>query len=277
MILMMAALTLVGGCKSSDDDPDHKENPFGGQNETNYVVQSTNGTPNWSVDWTDNDPIPSWGEVNTQNYETWAIYMIKLEDELAQYASIDDMMAVFVDGELRAFANPAVEPGKNTLEQDVFFLLKVYGNENEHKDIKLDVKYYSTKLQHLFFVRTTLSFESEKIYGVDNDLNLKVSLGASKYPFMGTIWINRTPAENNPVKLNHNDIIAAFVGDECRGCAYLDDNMIENNCLEVSVFLKEQGEKVTLRYFSSEESKIFTFKETIQPNGFLSNSINATF
>ena len=132
-------------------------------------------------------------------------------------------------------------------------------------------------LHHLFSIRSLLDFESEVIYGKDKDLEVPLLIGSSKYPFKGILSINRIPAKERPVALSTDDMIAAFVGDECRGVSHLDNSMIEYNSLVVDAYLRQQEEPVTLRYYSAAENKVYSFMHVFKPNGYLSLSINATF
>ena len=96
------------------------------------------------------------------------------------------MMAIFVNGELRGFANPAITPGEDRLGDKVYFILKVYGNENEVSSFtNFDLKYYSCNLRQLFNCSWQYPFEAEKVYGVDYDLNVFLMDGSTKYPKAG--------------------------------------------------------------------------------------------
>lgn len=265
LTMMMAALTLMWGCSSSHDDED--DNIFGGtgaMDVTNYLIQKVNGDPGWEVDMRSNDDPPSWSEVETKNYEAWAIYMLNIEPELAKYASVDDMMAIFVDGELRGFANPAITPGEDALGDKVYFILKVYGNENETSVMNYDLKYYNCKLRQLFNYPWEFPFESEMIYGVEYDLNVCLIAGSTKYPKVGELCIKFKSSKNGELQLREGDKLAVFVDDECRRVVTVDDEMEDDEEVSFKAFLSKDEELATLRYYSSWDDVVLTFKETFK-------------
>lgn len=262
---MMAALTLMWGCSSSHDDED--DNIFGdtgAMDVTNFLIQRVNGDPGWEVDMQFNDDPPLWSEVETKNYETWAIYMLNIEPELAKYASVDDMMAVFVNGELRGFANPAITPGEDSLGEKVYFILKVYGNENEASVMNYDLKYYSCKLRQLFNYSWEYPFAPEMIFGVDYDLNVYLTVGSTKYPKVGELCINFKSSKDSDLQLHEGDKLAVFVGDECRRVISVDDEMEDEEEVTFKAFLSKDEEMATLRYYSVWDNVVLTFKETFK-------------
>ena len=117
MIVLLASLVL-GAC-SSDSDSNGNE-----PKNTGYTETIVSEAPVWAIDWTNNQERPNWTEPIGSNYENSTILKVQIEEALMSYASKDDLLAIFINGELRGMAAPAQtlsgqsEPGK--------FLLKAW-------------------------------------------------------------------------------------------------------------------------------------------------------
>ncbi len=174
-------------------------------------------------------------------------------------------MAIFVNGELRGFANPAITPGEDRLGDKVYFILKVYGNENEVSSFtNFDLKYYSCNLRQLFNCSWQYPFEAEKVYGVDYDLNVFLMDGSTKYPKAGNLCVKFKSSENGDLQLHEGDKLAVFVGDECRRVITVDDEMEDDEEVSFKAFLSKDEELATLRYYSFWDDVVLTFKETFK-------------
>ena len=246
-ISILLAGLFLGACSSDDE----KEN-------TSYTVKGSDAVPSWQMDWSYNQQRPDWQTPQASDYENWAVLMVKIEDTLQPYISGDDMMAVFVDGEMRSLASPAVNLSSEETTYSSYFLLKVYGNETQEKLLDIKLCYYNSRLRHIFTRTTQINYQPDEIYGVDEDIIPQFTLGAEKYPVVVNVQIDGiiakaglTPAED--------DICAAFVGEECLGVASL---TIDN--LTLTIFGHQQDEVVTLKYYRAEEKKIYTFPDAIK-------------
>ena len=69
---------------------------------------------------------------------------MQIEDALKAYASDGDLMALFVNGEIRALAKPAVSVGGGTATGK--FLMKAYGNETGSETVNMSVEPLLTKV-----------------------------------------------------------------------------------------------------------------------------------
>lgn len=162
-IILLAALTFMWGCGSDDDNfetPEPEPEPGKGLTWT-----KTEGTPDWNIDWSGDDAPPNWTDPNPGKYETWMILMVRLEPELAKYSTEDDMMAVFINGELRALSHPSVAKGDE--KGEVAFILKVYGNEASDQRYTMSLSYYNYKLHQTFTLTGEQMFVAEFVYGVN--------------------------------------------------------------------------------------------------------------
>lgn len=246
-ISILLAGLFLGACSSDDE----KEN-------TSFTVEESEAVPSWQMDWSYNQQRPDWQTPETSDYENWAVLLVKMEDILQPYISSDDMMAVFVDGELRSLASPAINLDSEELSYSSYFLLKVYGNETGEKLLDIKLCYYNSRLHHIFTRYAQIDYQADEIYGVDEDIIPQFTLGAEKYPVVINVQVDGiiakaglTPAED--------DICAAFVGDECLGVTSL---TIDNSIL--TIFGHQQDEVVTLKYYCAEEKKIYTFPNAIK-------------
>ena len=109
--------------------------------------------PEWQIDWSNDQERPDWTEPDGSLYENWTILMVQMEEALQPYVSEDDMMAIFINGELRGLASPAT-----TVDGDqtgtAMFLMKAYGNESSKERVNISLQYYSHRLKlYLHIVR----------------------------------------------------------------------------------------------------------------------------
>ena len=244
MFALLASLVL-GAC-SSDGDDDNSNVAF---TET-AVIEA----PVWKIDWSNNQERPNWTEPNGSSYENWTILKVQLEETLKAYASDGDLLALFVNGEMRGLATPAVPVGSEQAATGKF-LLKVYGNETGPGTVNMSLQYYSSTLKHLFALTADITLDSDETTGVDEDFIPKFTLGPSKYPVVMAFDGKATLAKAG-IKPAAGDLVSAFVGDECRGvCASPAEN------LTWVVYGRQEGESLTVKYYQAATGKLFTFPE----------------
>ena len=128
LMSMLLASLVLGACSSGDSNSDDNGNGKGNGNNPAYTETILSEPPTWQIDWSYNQERPSWTEPDATLYENWTILKVLIEDELKPYTSEGDMMALFVNGELRGMATPAVIVGSNQVENGKF-VMKAWGNE----------------------------------------------------------------------------------------------------------------------------------------------------
>ena len=244
MFVLLASL-ILGACSSSDDDDNG-----GGNKNAGYTETTVTEAPAWAIDWSFNQERPNWTEPDVSLYENWTILKVQIEEELQPYVSEGDMMAVFINGELRGMTTPA------TLEDETLtnkFLLKVYGNETGTETVHMSLQYYCQKLNQIFTLSDNIKLDSDQTTGIDEDFIPDFIFGSAKYPvvmlFDAEYLLDKANIE--PAK---GDLLAAFVGSECRGVdtpTFIDESLY--------VFGREEGETVTLKYYQAATNKVFTF------------------
>ena len=84
-IFYIAAILLAGlamGACDSDDDSNSSKG---------FTLENTTMAPTWQMDWNFNQEVPQWQEPQSQSYENWVVILVKIEPELQEYTSKDDL------------------------------------------------------------------------------------------------------------------------------------------------------------------------------------------
>ena len=173
-----------------------------------------------------------------------------LQDELKEFSTDDDLMAVFIDDECRTV--PTV---RNVDEKgNIYFMLKIRGN-NTDRDVILSLHYYCASLHQLFTLQGEERFATEHTYGVNQDFTPPLLMGSTKYPVQTMLTVNMP--ENPYITASEGDFVAAFVGNECRGVGTLGKPF--------TLFRTSTNESVLLRYYSTENDAVYSMKQLILP------------
>ena len=245
MSILLASL-ILGACSSDDDKT------------VAYTTTTLSEAPAWQIDWSYNQELPDWTEPDASAYENWTILKVQIEPALLPYASEGDLMALFVNGEIRALARPAfnVSTGKTSNGK---FLMKAYGNETDTETVHMSLQYYSDQLKHLFTLSDDINLDSDETIGIDEDFIPEFTSGSAKYPAVKTVAVEGllakaglTPAPGNTV--------GAFAGEECRGKAVLS----ETGVTSMVVYGHNAGEALTLKYYEAATGQLFTLTETVK-------------
>ena len=251
MYLAVALLaSLVLGACSSDDDNDSKSAP--------YTETTVSEAPVWQIDWNYNQECPDWQKPDGSLYQNWTTMMVQIEDALKPYVSEGDLMALFVNGELRGLASPAVAVGGSQTGSSKF-LMKAYGNETGTETVNASLQYYSQTLKHLFTLSDRITMDSDESIGIDEDYIPQFTLGSAKYPVLKTVNVEPmltkagiTPAQGNQV--------GALVGDECRGTATLTASGIT----PIVIYGRSAGESLTLKYYDAAKGVLYTIPDAVK-------------
>lgn len=245
---MLAAL--VCACSSDDDNTP-----------TGYTVETVSEAPAWQVDYSGSESRPDWQEPNTGDYENWSILLVQLEDALKPYVSNDDLMALFIGGQLRGLTSPAVSQGTGSENDKGSFVLKAYGNEADQNVVSVTLSYYCSQLKQMFSRTVEMRYEMGKVYGLDEDLIPQFTLSAAKYPVLMHLMIMSADLSLEDVTIANGDMLAAFVGSECRGVYTLDANLLDTP-VTMTVFGRREGEAYTLKYYNAATQRVYTINKT---------------
>ena len=242
MFILLASLVL-GACSSDNDGP--------------YTVKSLDEAPNWHVDWNNDQARPNWTEPDASLYENWTILKVQIEDELKPYVSEGDLMALFVNGEMRGLASPAVNAADGQTAGGKF-LMKAYGNEDGSETVNMTLQYYNQQLKHIFTLSADITLDSDETTGIDEDFIPEFIYGSAKYPVQMTITPETILSRFN-IKTTSGNMVAAFVGEECRGTATIS----ASGATSLLVHCRFEGELITLKYFDAAESKLYTIRDIV--------------
>lgn len=246
MLVLLSSL-ILGACSSNDDD------------DANAVYsEEVSQAPEWQIDWSNNQERPNWTEPDGSLYENWTILMVQMEEALQPYVSEDDMMAIFINGELRGLASPAT-----TVDGDqtgtAMFLMKAYGNESSKERVNISLQYYSQQLKHLFTLSDNLSLDSDVTTGTDEDYIPQFTFGSAKYPVVKTVNVE-TLLTAAGVAPTTGDLVGAFVGTECRGKVTLS----ASGATLLTIYGRSAGESVTLKCYDATSERLFTIANVMK-------------
>ena len=242
---------LLGACNSSNDD----EN----DNNTNaaYTETTLDEAPTWQMDWSNDQERPNWTAPDASAYENWTILKVQIEEALLPYVSSGDLMALFVNGELRSLAQPAIAltGGGQTTRK---FLMKAYGNETGSETVTMSLQYYNETLRHIFTLTDDISLDSDETTGIDEAFIPEFTAGSAKYPVQKAVSVESLLSRAGIVSA-FGGKVAAFVGDECRGTATL----AATGGTTLVVYGRSAGEVVTLKYYDAVTGKLYTLPNAV--------------
>lgn len=241
ILMTVAALATVWGCSTANDNEIETVKPIG-------CTFEHADRPAWSVDLTGNDAAPDWGNFNLSLYENSMYVLVTLQDELAAHATEADRMAVFIGGERRTqLAVPNFYD-----DGAVRYVLRIYGNSTD-RNVRFTLQYYSVALKQLFSIGTEEKFVPEFTYGNIKDFVPPLLKGCKKFPVQNQLTVSLP--DQPPFTPDNNDLVAVFVGSECRGVGVAGKPF--------NVFRTSETEKLTLRYYSVQQAGIYTMAQTV--------------
>ncbi len=221
-----------------------------------YTVRKPDEPPIWIIGCTYDDKCPNWKDPENGIYENWSFLFIDLEDNLKDYASNDDKVAVYVDDDLRDVASPAV-PFGNSDEVGTSFMLKVWGNETEDQLINVTLKYYCSRLKHLFTFSEVCTMG--EVRGIDEDYAPPFTQELPNYSQEATLDVAAI-LEGYGIQPGEGDIVGAFVGRECRGIGKMEDSTFS----PLKVCYQEDEKEVALRYYNAAKGEVMLFTTTFE-------------
>ena len=255
MFVLLASLVL-GACSSSDEDSD--SNSESESKELVFTETEQSEAPQWAMDWSNNQERPSWTDPDASLYENWTILKVQLEETLLPYSSAGDLMALFVNGELRALATPAVSVGSDQTATGKF-LMKAYGNESGTETVNMSLQYYSQTLKHLFTLSGDINLNSDVTTGIDEAFIPEFTLGPSKYPVVKTVNVEPILRKAG-ITPSTGDMVGAFVGEECRGTVSLS----ASGSTSLLLYGRNAGESLTLKYYDATAGKLYTIPDAVK-------------
>ena len=249
ILMTVAVLATAWGCSTDTDEQTGTENglattmpPSAG-----YTFEHAD-RPAWEVDLTGNDAAPDWGNFNMSLYENSMYVTVTLQDELAAHSTEADRMAVFIGGERRTqLAVPNFYD-----DGAVRYVLRIYGNSTD-RNVRFDLQYYSVALKQLFSIGTEEKFVPEFTYGNIKDFVPPLLNGCKKFSVQNKLTVNLS--DQLPFTPDGNDLVAVFVGSECRGTGSVGKPF--------TVFRSSAEESLQLRYYSVRQGGIYSMEQPV--------------
>ncbi|MBO4801419.1 MAG: hypothetical protein J5545_06075 [Bacteroidaceae bacterium] len=255
IMLWMAALTLAWGCSSSDDDS------------SSHFTFTPATAPAWDIDWTWNDPAPDWQEPSATQYECSMNMLVDLNSTLRPLSTDADIMAMFINGTCRGISRRNVYP-----DGKVVFLLLIKGASQETGE-KMELRYYSAGSQQIFVDSGIPPFTPNNLMDEAFSVLLFPQCSSTKYPLYTELTVMLPDV--TPFTVTEKDIMAVFVGDECRGICSRDEEELFPGW-KGDVFSRETGETAHVRYYSASDGGIYIFNPPFKLNNLL-QQYNVTF
>ena len=111
-------------------------------------------------------------------------------------------------------------------------------------------------------------FEPNNLWGEQYETTFDLSTGGTKYPIHTQLEVS---LPGNPsYEDTKNDLVYAFVGDECRGILM---PSAETKGFEGIVYSRTEGEQAQLRYYRASQKGYYTLKQLIDLNGLMQNVV----
>lgn len=249
ILVVCSVLTLGWGCSSDS-----------GSGSSDSQAEK----PNWQLNLAANDVAPDWSVTNAEDYELTMSLGVKLSQVLAVYASDDDMLAAFIDGQCRSVATPSVYPGSGgTL---VSAGLNIVGNAGENG---VTFKYYCKRLNRIFTLTNWMNFNP----------NQNPSQGGSAYVLPFESELGRVAAQVT-VQLPEGTAVDLSLGDEialladgsqcCSNVAWVGEKQVVLNVLA------PQGKRLAIDWYCASKHAIYEAAETVLLNSSDDKAVTVT-
>jgi len=240
-LMLFAALTLVWGCSSGDDEKDSNLATDNSSTKSAATFEAAEA-PQWSVNMYSNQAQPQWLSPDPTLYEDKMIAVLRLQEELVPFSTDDDLMAVFVGDECRALSH------RSGNGEAIYYVLNIYGNSAADPE-QFALCYYSGGLKQEFWRRGENGFLNEMNVGTESDFVLDLMTGTTKYERQ-TVFVV-TPKVKEGVTIDADaDRVGVFVNGECRG--------VGKPGRVFNVFHRQDETQAELRYYSRSKGGIFT-------------------
>ena len=259
IMMLMVVLTLAWGCSSDSDD-----NNSGQWSGSTYMPSAK---PAWVVDWTSTATKPDWQNPDPTKFDSSMHILVDVDGELKNNYSENDLMAVFMDGECRGVSHPSVAPNGS-----VSFLMYFKGKGSEGSEKKdFELRYYCDKLHHMNVLPSYMTFEPDNILDKNYMKVISINQGSLKYPVSTQLTVMMP--QRTPFTATSADMLAVFVGNECRGVGVKNANTYGSwdvptyGSWDVPTYSTAVGEKAQVRYYSAEKGGVYTILQTIELKG----------
>ena len=264
-LLLLAACSSGGGDEEttvtpSDNAGNNVENTgnTGNTGSKQYTINVVDQAPDWHVNWQSDQTRPDWVEPSPGRFEFWDVILVDVHDQLKPYTSAQDLMAVFDDSGLCGLAGPAYDPGTENYNPNRY-VMKVYANVAKEGGNQVTLRYYCDKLHQIFTAQAVISF------GNDDEMETLVPdfmAGSGQYPVTVTLLVELDASQAADMAPGKGDMLAAFVGNDCRGVYTLQDETTAGT-VQLQAYGQQKDETLTLRYYHAATRRVLTFSKRV--------------
>jgi hypothetical protein len=193
---------------------------------------------------------PGWVPAPNQQFNMSVIARLALDGELS--ANPHDILAAFAGGECRGMASP-ISGG--------LIFLTVTSNTQSGESVSF--KAWNSAAQSVVNISGAITFQNQGEIGTLDNPVIMSGCGSNWVAAVNQQYnmsiIGRLKI-NNTISLNGNNVVGAFVGNECRGMA----SPLSNGYLFLTVTSNTaSGEKINFKVFNSDSCKSFDIGQTL--------------
>lgn len=220
---------------------------------TDWTVEFTGGVnmPEWQKLAATPAERPTWTVPDMHIYPASMTAIIRMSDYIQPSISSADLLGAFIGEECRGIAS----------YRNGIYLIQIKGDPSEMRNVEF--RYYCDATKELFISADKIAFESDITLGtVDNPKTLTWD-SQSDLPYYMDLNVDVDLSSFDQGAVTADDIIAAFVGDECRGVG----NALEKNgkyTFSFRTWAKDKNEKLTLKYYTSALKDTYVYGEKIE-------------
>ena len=137
--------------------------------------------------------------------------------------------------------------------------MKAWGNETGSDIVNISLQYYCQTLKQIFTLSDDISLDSDETTGIDEDYIPSFTLGSAKYPIVKTVNVETILTKAGITSIQEN-MVGAFVGEECRGKTALS----ANSNTQLVIYGRSAGESVTLKYYDAAGKVLYTLPDAVK-------------
>lgn len=245
--LLLASLFLAASCSKEEHEG---------------VVDEIQQKPNWTrfPYLLEIAQAPDWKVDNTSSFTQSMTATIALDESIRDVQG-NDLIAAFAGDECVGVTNYDVRSSR-------FYL---YINEPQQSGEKqLTLIYYNTKTRTLRHWPRIIDYVTDRILGtVSKPFYLKEEEGTAGYPDFVTLLLT---LPRDICTFEADDEISVFVGDECRASSI--DKRFGSSIVSINVPIKNIQEIAHVRYYSSQNHRIYTSQTFPVTEGIVTCKLN---
>jgi hypothetical protein len=140
--------------------------------------------------------------------------------------------------------------------------MHVSGNSDEAGQ-PMELRYYCDGWHHMSVTKDIPPFVPNNIMDETCNIDLNIGKGSTKYPI--STLLSALMPQKLPFTVSTNDMIAVFVGEECRGIGSMNPEYFDG--WRITVYSAQPEETAQLRYYSAEKGGIYTILKTFKLTG----------